>query len=463
MKTSGVGKVSKELAKSQGKSTSKKVSKKMQEGTSKVKESLKPEKITKAMSPRSKKKVKEITSEVPPPEKSTLVSPDILRIPPEPEKPSALEEHRNITQVVGEMLSFLKSTTAQSSLEQKLDHIEDRIDFTLDQDRRQEVMDVFLEATKNKIEYQKKLKREQEEKAKPQKPIETKKESKGVFGSIIDTGKKVASTIKKGAEYIYKNKTAIVSGGAFIAGALSSGIAKGESGFAGYNAANMGTKGNRIVPVKEKLDLEKMTVEEVMRRQSIPWGAPNENEKLFAVGKYQVIPSTLKDAVNSLQINPKEPFTKELQEKIFNDYLIKKKRPAIAKYLNSPVDDPKLLNAALTQLSLEWASFADPNIPGGKTSHYGNGNKASISVEQATKMLQQDRMSNLQKVSQIQESTVGENLSTASAENINIKKQMVQQNMSTAIIQQNSVTNVVNKTSVTNVIDTDNTNPLLGQ
>jgi hypothetical protein len=101
------------------------------------------------------------------------------------------------------------------------------------------------------------------------------------------------------------------------------------------------------------------------------------------------------DAVKTLGISPDAKLDGKLQERMFNEYLLGKKRPAIAKYLNSPVDDPKLLHDALKQLSLEWASIADPDIPGGMTSHYGNGNKASLSVKDATTLLQNDRAKNL--------------------------------------------------------------------
>ena len=190
---------------------------------------------------------------------------------------------------------------------------------------------------------------------------------------------------------------AIVGGAAIVAGVgttlgISKAIAQGESANASYNAANKGTKNNKIVGVKGPINLEDMTIAEIMRRQSIKWGSSNEDEKLFAVGKYQMIPSTLSDAVKTLNLDTSQKFTGDLQEKLFEEYLISQKRPAITNYLNSPTDDPDLLYKALKALSLEWASIADPDIPGGKTSHYGSGNKASLSVEQMTILLKQDRL-----------------------------------------------------------------------
>lgn len=209
------------------------------------------------------------------------------------------------------------------------------------------------------------------------------------------------------------------------AGSLSIGeaLAKGESKNAGgYNAANMGTRNNKIVGIQKPVKLEEMSIAEIMRRQSIQWGAPNENEKLFAVGKYQMIPQTLADAVKSLHIDTSKNFDSVMQEKLFKDYLLGMKRPAIAKYLNSPTRDPKLLHDALKQLSLEWASVADPDIPGGKTSHYGSGNKASMTVEQATQYLESDRV-RTQQVTTPPVDT-GQRVDSLSKENAGVKKDL---------------------------------------
>jgi len=206
------------------------------------------------------------------------------------------------------------------------------------------------------------------------------------------------TTTKLGATAsVVGGTAAVVGGAAIVAGVgttlgISKAIAQGESANASYNAANKGTKNNKIVGVKGPMNLEDMTVAEIMRRQSIKWGSPNEDEKLFAVGKYQMIPDTLLDAVKTLNVDTSQKFTGALQEKLFEQYLIGQKRPAITNYLNSPTDDPALLYKALKALSLEWASIADPDIPGGKTSHYGSGNKASLSVEQITVLLKQDRL-----------------------------------------------------------------------
>jgi hypothetical protein len=249
----------------------------------------------------------------------------------------------------------------------------------------------------------------------------------------------------------YKSLATLAGGAAIVAGVgsslkISQAIAQGESANASYNAANKGTKYNpktgkeEIVGIKPgTINIEDMTIEEVMRRQAIKWGAPNENEKLFAVGKYQMIPDTLKSAIALFpDIDVKQKFTGKVQEDLFERYLISAKRPDIANYLNSPVDDPNLLYKALKALSLEWASIADPDIPGGKTSHYGNGNKASISVEKMASLLRSDREDLQKNKTQVVPSNVktGETIEKTSAE--------LKENKAIAATTDNIITTLVN-------------------
>jgi outer membrane biosynthesis protein TonB len=296
-------------------------------------------------------------------------------------------------------------------------------------------------------------------KEKPEKEKPTKKEPKKKETTQKETNKtketpktttKIPPVVTGGAA------TATVAGGAAIIAAgvagtlsISKAIAQGESAKGSYNAANKGTKSGKIIGIKQPVNLEDMTVEEVMRRQSIQWGSPNESEKLFAVGKYQMIPTTLSDAVRVLNIDTKQKFNAQLQEKLFEEYLIGQKNPAIARYLNSPSDDPKLLYGALKSLSNEWASIADPDIPGGKTSHYGSGNKASISVEQMTALLKQDRMTlQEKKLSNPPEvpSTVstGNKIDTSSKENKDLKTKAEETEKSAPVVNSNT-TNQTNQ------------------
>jgi hypothetical protein len=267
------------------------------------------------------------------------------------------------------------------------------------EERVEELIKLFKGKYK-KPTVEKKIPKKEEEK-KPESFLDKAKGAAVTAGrAITSTAKKTVETIKnvgsKAVSVVKKagpTAAAVTIGAGVGGGAITIGniIAKGESANAGgYNAANRGTKGGKIVPVSEPQNLTGMTVGEIMQRQSIKFGSRDEDKKLFAVGKYQVIPDTLKDAVKELKIDPSEKFTPELQERIFKDYLITKKRPAIAKYLNSPTEDPKLLKEAIKATSLEWASVADPDKTGTQ-SHYGSGNKASISVKELGEALKQER------------------------------------------------------------------------
>ena len=164
------------------------------------------------------------------------------------------------------------------------------------------------------------------------------------------TGASTAS-IKDGK--VIQNKDEII-------GPLANLIAKGESGSAAYDAFNRGSnapKGSGSIG-GEKLTLVDMTINEIMERQSLPSGSA---EKLFAVGKYQCIPITLKAACQALNIDTQQKFTPTTQDIICQEYLVARKRPKLVAYYKNPnKDDEKLLKAAGEALAAEFASIEDP-------------------------------------------------------------------------------------------------------
>lgn len=341
------------------------------------------------------------------------------------------------TELLGEIFSQLKIMEEDKKLNQQLvnNHIEE--EEQKKNDRNEEIIKALTGRKLQGKKGDRSKRREQEKKTKEVKPKSEKKPAKPTTPTTPVTTPTVptpsaASVVSRAAASVTAKQ---VAGAAVIAGGLGAAIARGESANASYNAANKGTQGNKIIGVSGKLDLENMTIGEVMRRQAIKWGAPNESEKLFAVGKYQMIPETLADAVKTIGgISMTDKFDGKLQERMFTEYLLGKKRPAIAKYLNSPVDDPKLLHDALKQLSLEWASIADPDIPGGKTSHYGNGNKASLTVDDAAKLLKQDREKAQTKKTEVPVVAPAiPDVSKISSENTDLKKQVNAQSQQQAV------------------------------
>tara|TARA_B110000259_G_scaffold182643_1_gene226581 strand:- start:869 stop:1894 length:1026 start_codon:yes stop_codon:yes gene_type:complete len=162
-------------------------------------------------------------------------------------------------------------------------------------------------------------------------------------------------------------------------------IAKGEGD---YNSSNRGTLKNKILgsthnTKRDNKSLTEMTIAEIKVKQAIT--DPNDKDRLFAIGRYQLIPTTFNMAVKSLGIDENTKFTEDVQDK-FGEWLIKGKRPNLGDYLNGESDDR---DAALLDLAMEWASIpvAKDTKRNNKTyfkgkSYHGGGNKAHHTVEE---------------------------------------------------------------------------------
>lgn len=150
-------------------------------------------------------------------------------------------------------------------------------------------------------------------------------------------------------------------------------IASGEGG---YNSYNNGVAGDAKGKTK---NLTGMTLAQVMAKQK---GSKSTGRELFAVGKYQIIPSTLRDAVSALKLDKNQLFNPEMQEKIFREYLVSVKQPNVKKFITGKGG----LSPALDALAVEFASVADPTTGQSKYGDRG-GNKASISSEKMAQSL----------------------------------------------------------------------------
>lgn len=150
-------------------------------------------------------------------------------------------------------------------------------------------------------------------------------------------------------------------------------IASGEGD---YNSVNRGAKGGYKAGTE---NLSGMTVAEVMRAQ--------QNGDFNAAGRYQIIKTTLADAVKKLGLTGSEKFDSGLQDRIFSEYLVGSKRSAIKDFLTGASDN---IYAAMQAAAKEWASVADPAT--GKSFYDGVGNnRASISVAQLEQALRNTR------------------------------------------------------------------------
>jgi hypothetical protein len=177
---------------------------------------------------------------------------------------------------------------------------------------------------------------------------------------------KAVGGVTSGVQAAAKAAQEYVGGRGDVLGNL---ISRGEGD---YSSVNLGAANGYK---SAKMDLSKMSLDEVMQGQ--------KDHKFNAVGKYQVIGSTLKDASKALNLNGGDKFTPAMQEKIFNEYLIGIKRKEIADYVSGKSND---LNAALSAMAKEWASVADPKT--GKSFYSGtSNNKASITAQEAAAAL----------------------------------------------------------------------------
>ena len=160
---------------------------------------------------------------------------------------------------------------------------------------------------------------------------------------------------------------------------------RGESGAAGYNAYNRGTYTDadgreRIRAGSGPIDFSRFTLGQVMEMQALPRQDP---DRVFAVGKYQIIPNTMAGAVDRLRLDPNQPFTADLQDRIFSDYLMRDKQPAVRDYIEGR--EGSSLRAAQRGLAMEWASFGDPDKDG--RSYYGGANRAHVSLQDSENAL----------------------------------------------------------------------------
>ncbi len=175
-------------------------------------------------------------------------------------------------------------------------------------------------------------------------------------------------------------------------------IGTGESA-GNYNAMNQGTRGRgkkqRMIGVSTTdtltqiatlgKPLVKFTIGQIKAMQK---GTFAKGRKLFAAGKYQIIPKTMLIALKNSGLTDSDLFN-EANQDLLAINLAMNKQPALGAYLRGTSNN---LKAAMRALADEWASFPDPKT--GK-SRYGGVNKASAkhSRKKVAAMLMQMRLS----------------------------------------------------------------------
>ncbi|WP_158699976.1 hypothetical protein [Cronobacter dublinensis] len=116
-----------------------------------------------------------------------------------------------------------------------------------------------------------------------------------------------------------------------------------------YTAYNV-TKSGKLVS-HYNTNLTRMTLYQVMEAQ--------RERSMFATGRFQIVPETLKSAINTLNLNTSKLYDSEMQDEIFENFLIKVKRPALINFLEG--------NGSVEDAIYEWAKeFASAGVRKGK-------------------------------------------------------------------------------------------------
>ena len=250
--------------------------------------------------------------------------------------------------------------------------------------------------------------------------------------------------------------------------ALAANIAKYEStgssgrSFGGdeYNAYNKGTVGNKMIGADKPIDFSKMTITEYLRRGSLD---VNDPDRLFAVGRYQIIPKTMENLIKNLKIDPdKTTLNRDTQDMLFAKGLTTsiQGRTAVDNYIKGKPGVTR--DDAIMALAKEFASVGVPYDTERVTRAYKNkkgemvpeqripikrgqsyytgtgGNKAHNSPDEVGAALDIDRAKNL-KLSPTPQN-VGNQIDQSSKQN----KDMKVQNKPAPVNVQQNTTNVSN-------------------
>lgn len=190
-----------------------------------------------------------------------------------------------------------------------------------------------------------------------------------------------------------------------------------SSGEGGYNSINRGragdTPGEASVWIGKNLN--ELTIREIRSMQKAyegegvttaqkpgfinknqgkdkKYGRSTYGEKmhLFAVGRYQFIPSTLESAIQSTGISRDAKFD-EITQNILFDYLLDEKQAIVGKFIKKEIAETQVGNA-VQALAREFASvglyYPENGKQAGQSRYAGTGNnRASISPQTAANAL----------------------------------------------------------------------------
>lgn len=203
------------------------------------------------------------------------------------------------------------------------------------------------------------------------------------FGVVVDevSGKiKAVPLAKATPNSVESSKT-----GSTESGSLSELIGRKESFGGQYGAWNKVVKGadgkNKVVGSGVNRNFENMTIGQIMSMQA--------SKQIYAAGKFQFIPDTLKTAVGYAGLGQKDKFSGENQEKLFRAFLAKSPTLQAANdFITGKTSGKKAEDAAINALASQWAALKQTN---GKGRWDGSINKASIRADEVRNVLLSER------------------------------------------------------------------------
>jgi len=316
-------------------------------------------------------------------------------------------------EVLGLIYRLMLRNDEDEKIQDKLNQSKEEERDKEEEDRNQQLIRALTGRKKEPTRKEKKA--ERRAKRKEEKKVETKaKEAKPEIKPKVEKAPEVKPKVEK-APSVTKPPSIVdklpgkskilgslaIAGTAALVGkeALATNIAKYESGKAGYNAYNKGTVGNKMIPSDKPIDFSKMTITEFLRRGELKKDDP---DRLFAVGRYQIIPPTMKDLIKQMKIDPDTTYLDAAtQDSLFTNGLVGQRRKKVDSYVKGKSDDR---DGAILELAKEFASVGVPydmevgnkKLKKGDSYYSGiGGNKAHNSPEEVGAALDADRSKNL--------------------------------------------------------------------
>lgn len=151
-----------------------------------------------------------------------------------------------------------------------------------------------------------------------------------------------------------KESTEVLSDLDSLIADLGTAISHGEGGYESYNTGTINNKVQYSYLKPAQGTLTEKTLKEILNSHTLP---ATDKNRYFAVGKYQLIPSTLNDAINKLQLSLDLKFDAKLQERIFKDYLAPQKRAILGSFIK---EGNHSIDVVQYEMAKEWASIAVP-------------------------------------------------------------------------------------------------------